>query len=177
MILRYSSRIRIGRESQPGTHSHARWATGSYLARLGLLLVSLLGSSLVSHAWAESPAADDHFETSIRPLLAERCFSCHGPKKQWSSLRLDSRDGMLKGGDNGAAIVVGKPEESELLKRVQEQDEDLRDMELTAALIVAGKLATKHGVSGDSQSLIAFLGEFGVTPGDIGALANALAAA
>jgi hypothetical protein len=59
---------------------------------------------------------------------------------------------------------------------MSEQEEDLRDMELTAALIVAGKLATKHGVTGDSQSLITFLGEFGVTPGDIGALATTLAA-
>lgn len=58
-----------------------------------------------------------------------------------------------------------------------EQEQDFREAEVAAALIVAGKLAAKHGVSGDPKNLVAFLGEFGVKPGDIGALANALAAA
>lgn len=54
-----------------------------------------------------------------------------------------------------------------------EQDAALRAKELAAALVVAGKLAAKHGVSGDPHHLIAFLGEFGVEPEDIGALAAA----
>jgi hypothetical protein len=59
----------------------------------------------------------------------------------------------------------------------QEQEQDFREAEVAAALIVAGKLAAKHGVSGDPKNLVAFLGEFGVQPGDIGALNTALAAA
>jgi hypothetical protein len=58
-----------------------------------------------------------------------------------------------------------------------EQEEDLRAMEFAAALIVAGKLAAKHGVSGEPKNLLAFLGEFGVTHGIISALDRALAAA
>ena len=96
-------------------------------ATLATLLAWILcGGLLASSTLAADPDAADKFENSIRPLLAERCFSCHGPKKQWASLRLDSLDGMLKGGDTGPAIVAGKPAESELLRRVQEQDEDLR---------------------------------------------------
>ena len=49
----------------------------------------------------------EFFETSIRPVLARSCISCHGPKQQSSSLRLDSRDAMLKGGNRGPALVPG----------------------------------------------------------------------
>lgn len=79
--------------------------------------------------FAVDPAAEpavEFFETAIRPLLVERCQSCHGPDKQWASLRLDSRDLVLQGGDSGPAIVPGHPEQSELINRVSETDDDLR---------------------------------------------------
>ena len=62
--------------------------------------------------------ADEDFEKSVRPLLAERCLKCHGPLKQSGGLRLDSREALLKGGDTGPAVVVGKPDESLMLKAV-----------------------------------------------------------
>ena len=40
----------------------------------------------------------DFFEAKIRPVLAEHCFKCHGPRKQESGLRLDSRDSMIRTG-------------------------------------------------------------------------------
>ncbi|MEL6107421.1 MAG: PSD1 and planctomycete cytochrome C domain-containing protein, partial [Planctomycetota bacterium] len=49
----------------------------------------------------------DHFEASVRPLLIEHCQKCHGSKKAESSLRVDSRAALLKGGDSGAAVVPG----------------------------------------------------------------------
>jgi mono/diheme cytochrome c family protein len=55
----------------------------------------------------------------IRPVLAEKCFRCHGDNKQESSLRLDSRAGALKGGDSGAAVVPGKPEDSLLIEAIK----------------------------------------------------------
>lgn len=63
--------------------------------------------------------ADNEFETMIRPLLAEHCHRCHGAKKQQGGLRLDTRDGAMKGGDNGPVIVSGKPSESRLLAVLQ----------------------------------------------------------
>ncbi len=63
--------------------------------------------------------ADDFFENNIRPLLQDRCIECHGAAKQKGGLRLDSRDGWERGGDTGAALVPGKPEESLLLKAVR----------------------------------------------------------
>ena len=56
--------------------------------------------------------ADDHFEKSVRPLLVEHCLRCHGPDKQKGGLRVDSREALLTGGDTGAAIVPGKPDDS-----------------------------------------------------------------
>ncbi|RMG33405.1 MAG: DUF1553 domain-containing protein [Planctomycetota bacterium] len=59
------------------------------------------------------------FETDVRPLLARRCFGCHGPKRQKGGLRLDSRAAALRGGESGPAIVPGKPDESLLIEAVQ----------------------------------------------------------
>ncbi|HAC91843.1 MAG TPA: hypothetical protein DCF63_14630 [Planctomycetaceae bacterium] len=63
-------------------------------------------------------AVDEFFEKEIRPLLAEHCWQCHGETKQWNSLRLDSAAALTKGGDSGAVVVPGKPEESLLFQAV-----------------------------------------------------------
>src|ERR1700722_11676126 len=92
--------------------------------------------ALVALAWTTAAftatsgaAADDAagFESKIRPLLAERCYECHSAaKKQKAGLTLDSKAGWEKGGDSGAPIVPGKPEESLLIKAVRWTDKDLR---------------------------------------------------
>ncbi len=68
-----------------------------------------------------APAANDteFFEKQIRPLLVSRCVSCHGPAQQFSSLRLDSREALLKGGNRGPAIVPGDASLSLLAKAVR----------------------------------------------------------
>lgn len=69
----------------------------------------------------------DFFEKKVRPLLSERCFECHSPeKKVKGGLRLDTRDGWVKGGDNGPAIVPGDPEKSLLISAVRYKDKDLQ---------------------------------------------------
>ena len=54
----------------------------------------------------------------IQPLLKNRCYSCHGADKQKGKLRLDAREWILKGGEEGQAIVPGSAEESELMRRL-----------------------------------------------------------
>lgn len=62
------------------------------------------------------------FENEIRPLLVENCLKCHGPDKQEGSLRLDSLDAMLTGGDSGPAIEVGAAAKSLLVSAVRHED-------------------------------------------------------
>ncbi len=68
------------------------------------------------------PAAD--FAKDVRPILESRCYECHGPDKQKSSLRLDLRPAALKGGDNGPVIVPGKSGESPLITHVTAPEGD-----------------------------------------------------
>src|SRR5690349_21699552 len=78
-----------------------------------------LSTCLATNARAAEPTQADgmaYFEKHVRPLLVEKCQSCHGPKKQHGGLRVDSRKGMLDGGDNGPALVVGKPEQSPMVQ-------------------------------------------------------------
>ena len=71
-------------------------------------------------------AAEVDFTKEIRPILSDKCFSCHGPDKQTreANLRLDIREGALADHDGVKAIVPGKPDESELLYRVSTDDKD-----------------------------------------------------
>src|SRR5688500_15018217 len=73
-----------------------------------------------------SPADLDFFEKQVRPLLAENCFKCHNDKKQKGSLRLDARSLVLKGGDQGPAIDLAKPENSLLLKAISYTDDAMQ---------------------------------------------------
>ena len=58
--------------------------------------------------------ADDLFEKQVRPILANNCYACHGPSagEGQASLRLDSLEGMLRGGRSGPALVPGDPDRS-----------------------------------------------------------------
>ncbi|MFN7936354.1 MAG: PSD1 and planctomycete cytochrome C domain-containing protein [Bryobacteraceae bacterium] len=47
------------------------------------------------------------FETKVRPVLARQCYSCHGPDKQFSNLRVDTREALLKGGNRGPSLQPG----------------------------------------------------------------------
>jgi hypothetical protein len=63
-------------------------------------------------------ARERFFEQNVRPLLVEKCYSCHATKKQKGGLRLDSIEAILKGGESGPAVVPGKPDESLLVAAI-----------------------------------------------------------
>ncbi len=69
----------------------------------------------------------DFFEKRIRPVLAEHCYTCHSAqaKRLKADLRLDTREGLLKGGASGPAIVPGQPEKSRLVRAIRHVDPDL----------------------------------------------------
>ena len=90
--------------------------------RRSYLVLAAFACVFSTHAAELSP--DERFHSEVWPLLERACVRCHGPEKQKSGLRLDSREAALKGGEDGAALVPGKPEESLLLKLVRHADAD-----------------------------------------------------
>ncbi|MCB1226463.1 MAG: PSD1 domain-containing protein [Verrucomicrobiales bacterium] len=68
------------------------------------------------------------FEKEIRPLLVEHCYDCHSTEagKAKGGLLLDTREALLRGGDNGPAVVVGEPEKSLLVEAVVYENPDMR---------------------------------------------------
>ena len=127
---------------------HARGRVWLARGTLGLLLVATgvtghLGATLTHGsgvtAWwkAEKPETkagvaavlDAVFEKEIQPILAKACIECHGPDKARGRLRLDSREAALAGGKSGLpAIVPGKPEKSEMIRRVKLPRDDEQAM-------------------------------------------------
>ncbi len=87
---------------------------------IGFCALLILLASLKTSAVYRVDARDEWFESRIRPVLATACYDCHidGAK---SGLRVDSREALLKGGKRGPAIVVGKPDESLLLKAIKHE--------------------------------------------------------
>ena len=85
---------------------------------LGLLVTGFLP---VSADEVKSPdaASIEFFETKVRPVLVARCVSCHGASQQFSSLRVDSREALLRGGNRGPAIVPGDAQLSLLAKAIR----------------------------------------------------------
>jgi hypothetical protein len=66
----------------------------------------------------------EFFENKVRPLLIDKCFSCHGPDADPAEggLSLHSRSAVLSGGDTGAAIVIGEPKQSLLIDAINYGD-------------------------------------------------------
>jgi hypothetical protein len=93
---------------------------------LALAAVPVLAGGDTKKPPAPSPAAIQFFETKVRPILAENCFSCHGEKKHRGDLRLDSLSAALEGGGRGPALVPGFPEKSLLVKAISHNDKDLK---------------------------------------------------
>ncbi|HEY2841636.1 MAG TPA: PSD1 and planctomycete cytochrome C domain-containing protein [Pirellulales bacterium] len=73
------------------------------------------------------PAAKVDFRRDVQPLLAQRCYRCHGPDQAKGGLRLNKKEAALAEIDSGErAITPGKPDESALLARVTSEDEGVR---------------------------------------------------
>src|SRR5687767_7048159 len=82
---------------------------------------------LPSLAAAELPLPDKvGFNEHIRPILSNNCYYCHGPdeKHREADLRLDTREGAVADLGGYAAVVPGKADASELLKRITTGEED-----------------------------------------------------
>ena len=87
------------------------------------LTVALLALMLTGRAAADGPAVVE-FNRDVRPTLSENCFACHGPDKgkRKADLRLDVEADAFADRGGYRALVAGKPDRSELYRRITEED-------------------------------------------------------
>ena len=106
------------------------------MARMSTLPMLRAATAVLCSAlslWAQQgPTASSSrslsYDRDVRPILADRCFSCHGPddKARKEGLRLDLADAATAVRDHGAAIVAGDPDKSEAWRRITSSDDDER---------------------------------------------------
>ncbi len=117
----YNARIR---DSCLGS-GYARMKTHFHLP-VAACLAAILATTIlaVPTRAADDAAGIEFFQKQVRPILSQRCFKCHShaADNMQSGLTLDSRSGLIEGGESGPAIVPGKPDESLLIQAVRGQD-------------------------------------------------------
>lgn len=96
--------------------------SAGFLLRFAFLWTSLF---FIAVGKTDQLCAQDYVQR-IKPLLRDRCCSCHGALKQAGGLRLDTAQGALIGGDSGPAMKPGSAQESMLIRRVTAEDADER---------------------------------------------------
>ncbi|MCA9057126.1 MAG: DUF1553 domain-containing protein [Planctomycetaceae bacterium] len=124
------SRIRqtVARRSHAGVWRVAALRVAALIVlltcgRMGGAQAQTVGSSSETTEAASETQQLAFFETHIRPVLVEYCYECHaaGAAAIKGGLQLDSRDGLLLGGDSGPALVVGQPAESLLISALRHE--------------------------------------------------------
>jgi mono/diheme cytochrome c family protein len=113
----------------PGLVARGRSRSAAMKLACGPVLFTCL--NLIPHAVAAEPAstavttsAEVRFEREVKPILAHHCFKCHSQGKDKGGFSMASRETLLKGGDSGAVVEVGRSGESLLIRRVTSQDPD-----------------------------------------------------
>ena len=107
--------------------------------RLAVFLLLVFAPAAVAED-KPTPEGIEFFEKKVRPVLVKQCYSCHSAdsKKLKGELRLDTREGVRKGGTSGPAVVPGDPAKSLLIQAVRHADPDLKmppDTKLSAVEI------------------------------------------
>jgi len=105
--------------NRPGIAAGIALALAAGASRLGADVTAATGVS----------ASDlQFFETKVRPILADHCYKCHSrdADKIKGGLMLDTKEGMLHGGDTGPAVAPGKPEDSLIVDAISYKDADLQ---------------------------------------------------
>jgi mono/diheme cytochrome c family protein len=111
------SRFCLPNRARPGFASTAPTAVALLAILATVSAAPRIAAGVELEVASPATASDPH--AAAQAVLEARCIECHGPDAQESALRLDSRAGILRGGDFGPAAVDGKADSSELLRRVK----------------------------------------------------------
>jgi hypothetical protein len=118
---------------------------------------TLAGALLLGSAPPLFAAVD--FVKDIQPILADRCYKCHGPEKHKSELRLDQPASILRGGESGEPVLVpGKPDQSHIIQLITEPDPTKRMPRQGDPLTPAQVGAIKEWIAGGAKMPDAPLG-------------------
>ncbi len=101
--------------------SRSRWVIVLLLA--GYAAPPVPGEERRAGELVPSPEDEEFFEKRVRPVLAENCARCHGATEPKAGLRLDSREGLLRGRSGDPVVVPGRPEESRLVRAIRHRGE------------------------------------------------------
>src|SRR4051812_29467083 len=85
------------------------------------LMTATLGAAEVPKDGGSTPEGVEFFEKNVRPVLVENCQKCHGSSKQFAGLRLDSRQAMIEGGENGPVLIPGDPDQSPIVQAIRHE--------------------------------------------------------
>lgn len=128
-----------------------------WLTRRCLILAAGLVATAVSAQEAQKLTYDDH----IRPLLENKCFSCHNPDKKKGGLELTSYSGLMNGGSGGAVVDAGNPSGSRMWTMSAHKEEpymppegaplEAKDLALLSKWIEGGLLQAKGSVASKSN--------------------------
>lgn len=114
--------------SKPANRAAIRWLCRAAIAWVGF--AGMATDAGITKAQSGRPSEEQvkFFETKIRPVLIDKCYSCHSAEagKASGGLLLDSRDGLLEGGDSGPALVPGKPDDSLLIEAIRFETDGLQ---------------------------------------------------
>jgi hypothetical protein len=88
------------------------------LVALGLMGAALATARPVAAA-TPPPARPVSFARDVAPIFDRWCVSCHGGREAHAALRLDSLDGVMRGGDAGPAVIAGNPDDSLLAAKIE----------------------------------------------------------
>jgi hypothetical protein len=154
-----------------------------WLTRRCLILAAGLVATTASAQETEKLTYDDH----IRPLLENKCFSCHNPDKKKGGLELTSYAGLMNGGSGGAVVDAGNPSGSRLWTCSAKKEEpfmppegaplDAKDLTLLSKWIAGGLLQAKGSVAKASNKPkvdLSFAGGAGKPAGPVARPENVL---
>ena len=103
-----------------------------------LIAIGVTSGACGSLVYAQSNPKVEFFESKIRPVLVQHCYECHAADSKMlrGGLLVDSRQGLIEGGESGPAVVPGEPEESLLMSALRHDGFEMPPQQKLSQVII-----------------------------------------